>query len=451
MPFPKRTAVVPSRIVLHQRGGFYPQLRQSYAQAYYQKQQDAATIQLRGYRTDTGHLADIEDLTWIFEDADFAALPPHASYVIPEDFYAAFGPLVKHNLTLVLHDRDGGIQYVRAPDTKPAVVVSASIAQFVHVHELSIANSKYYGYAPGLLDAIASLPRLRSLHLALPGYAPLQFHRPMPVLESLSLAGCRALELSGEALRGSTALRDLTIENSDDLEGVPDDWCPALTGLATLQISACSAFYYVPPSLGLLAQLKLLDLNANRISALPDVFHELPALRTLHLGGNLLTALPQSMRFLHPECHIDVSYNQLPCLPGFLYQRMSGTRVLAHGNPMQAAYPHQDCAVVSMHNPTTFMSIIAIALLQDNADARLDLVPAELYQYLHDQRFHRCDGCGEPCGKDGYRAYVQKRLALVYRHGSFYMGVYEFQFDRQVCMRDFLRHLVPASGGSPAP
>ncbi|MGB1229584.1 MAG: leucine-rich repeat domain-containing protein [Holosporaceae bacterium] len=61
--------------------------------------------------------------------------------------------------------------------------------------------------------------------------------------------------------------------------------------------------------------VKILGLDNNNISTLPDAIAQLPALEFLFLDHNQLTELPQSLPYLTKLRYLSLSYNQLSHVP----------------------------------------------------------------------------------------------------------------------------------------
>lgn len=89
----------------------------------------------------------------------------------------------------------------------------------------------------------------------------------------------------------------------------------------------------VPETLGLLTELRSLDISGNQLMSLPEALGQLTALQMLALDYNQLSILPGNIRQLRNLQFLDLSYNCLVELPGDI-QRLTSLRCLyLHGNP----------------------------------------------------------------------------------------------------------------------
>ncbi|XP_059808378.1 leucine-rich repeat-containing protein 47 isoform X1 [Hypanus sabinus] len=113
-------------------------------------------------------------------------------------------------------------------------------------------------------------------------------------LQHLELSGLQALRGLDARLGGLRALRSLVLSGD---------------GLREL-----------PPELGLLGGLKLLDVSDNQLSALPASLGDLAELGSLLARGNQLTGLPPQLGRCGHLAHLDVSDNLLAELPAALLE-----------------------------------------------------------------------------------------------------------------------------------
>lgn len=74
----------------------------------------------------------------------------------------------------------------------------------------------------------------------------------------------------------------------------------------------------IPPSLADLKNLKILNLDRNKLNSLPDWIGELTGLEKVYLEYNKLTSLPYSLCELHNIAILKVRHNELQSLPSCL-------------------------------------------------------------------------------------------------------------------------------------
>jgi len=95
----------------------------------------------------------------------------------------------------------------------------------------------------------------------------------------------------------------------------------------------------LPPEIGQLTALSVLDLLGNQLTALPPEIGQLPALSWLYLGGNHLTALPPEIGQLPALAGLDLLGNHLTTLPPEIGQLPALMRLNLSDNPLTALPP----------------------------------------------------------------------------------------------------------------
>ncbi|ORZ36957.1 hypothetical protein BCR44DRAFT_1049617 [Catenaria anguillulae PL171] len=179
----------------------------------------------------------------------------------------------------------------------------------------------------------------------------------LPALEWLNLNE-NQLQWLPDELDRLTNLRELGIA-SNRLDYIPD--LSSLRNLTSLIVYR-NRLTTLPNTLATLTSLGHLDLSRNHLTHLPPALFAMPNLRRLFLQGNRLTSLPGRFRFSHKSssppppslipsshsattasvslalAHLDLSNNQLTCLPWPLLARpLKSLRM--YGNPLLAAPP----------------------------------------------------------------------------------------------------------------
>lgn len=108
-------------------------------------------------------------------------------------------------------------------------------------------------------------------------------------------------------------LRDLRL-NGNRFTHVPRKLGHALPGLRVLSMCACG-IEALPPSIGLLTDLREVNFASNRIKWLPDSFCKLVNIEQLHLTANHLRSLPEDFGNLNKLVRLDLANNELTTLP----------------------------------------------------------------------------------------------------------------------------------------
>lgn len=136
-------------------------------------------------------------------------------------------------------------------------------------------------------------------------------------LTELLLQDCR-LERLPSALLSLTRLQTLDLQHNS-LTTLEE-----LLSLAHLQHLSCLRLAYnhvrvLPPTVGVLRGLEILDLSNNQIHSLPPALFTLRHLRRLLLAGNLVEELPPQIKALRLLSELDLSGNRLEKLPSELF------------------------------------------------------------------------------------------------------------------------------------
>uniref|UniRef100_A0A6V7QQJ6 Cell wall hydroxyproline-rich glycoprotein n=1 Tax=Ananas comosus var. bracteatus TaxID=296719 RepID=A0A6V7QQJ6_ANACO len=209
-------------------------------------------------------------------------------------------------------------------------IIPDTFSRLTLLHEFDVSNNRFVGPFPA---AVLNLPALRYLDLRFndfEGPLPLElFNRPsMPSLSTITLGGC----IPSSAGRMVGTLNELILLNN------------GLTGC-------------LPPELGKLGSVTVLDASNNRLSgALPQSFTGLAKVEQLDLSHNVLTGVvTESVCKLPQLANFSFSYNYFTgeattCVPS------SGAEVVFNdkGNCLANSRPGQKSAkeclpVVSRH------------------------------------------------------------------------------------------------------
>lgn len=90
---------------------------------------------------------------------------------------------------------------------------------------------------------------------------------------------------------------------------------PDCTTLTEIRASS-NQLLRLPPSIGALAELKLLDVHHNILQSLPDSLAFLSALTRLRVSGNRLTDVPDAFFYMPYLATLELDHNALTVLPG---------------------------------------------------------------------------------------------------------------------------------------
>ncbi len=105
------------------------------------------------------------------------------------------------------------------------------------------------------------------------------------------------------------------------------------TNATELDLSYCGLIA-VPDEVFELQQLRVLNLNLNRLTTLPDAVTRLTNLKTLYLSVNQLTTLPDAVTRLTNLTKLDLSDNQLTTLPDAVTRLTNLTTLNLTGNKL---------------------------------------------------------------------------------------------------------------------
>ncbi len=244
-----------------------------------------------------------------------------------------------------------------------------AIADAGAVERVELNNSKL-GAVP---DALASMPRLRTLYLADGAFTNFAALASLKTVETLDLSRCRLADAPAE-IAGMDALRDLYLGgcslaafpeavsglahlrylnlDRNKIGELPGNLPPALRWLR-LNYNSIQA---LPASIGSLGRLQRLYLRANAVEALPDSLANCTELEDLDLAGNDLAAFPEVLVELPRLRNLDLSGNRrITALPDT--EKLSKMKALRSlkltGCPLEEkerdrirACLHHNCAII---------------------------------------------------------------------------------------------------------
>ncbi|KAI8605245.1 hypothetical protein EDD21DRAFT_299776 [Dissophora ornata] len=194
-------------------------------------------------------------------------------------------------------------------------------------------------------------------------------------------------------------------------------------------LSCCNDLCSIPPEIGYMRNLTLLDLSKNSLTTLPDSIQHLTKLVDLKLSFNFLESLPSTIGGLTKLNSLSLDNNRLNWIPTQIGQ-LKGLAVLdLDDNPLsvlpaeigQLQYLRRlrlgRCPLVqefvhsSLHSPPTLLELAARAVVRGSIQVPLAL-PAHLRAYL--KTAQRCSFCNGPIFKSSF-----KRGKMMEKNGSF--------------------------------
>ncbi|GLJ45817.1 hypothetical protein SUGI_0964180 [Cryptomeria japonica] len=136
-------------------------------------------------------------------------------------------------------------------------------------------------------------------------------------LHSLTLRGCRGLDILPKTIDNILALEKLSLSSCSSLVSLPDS-VGNLSSLNSLDLSSCSSLVSLPDSVGNLSSLNSLYLSScSSLVSLPDSVGNLSSLNSLYLSScSSLVSLPDSVGNLSSLNSLDlISCSSLVSLP----------------------------------------------------------------------------------------------------------------------------------------
>ena len=153
----------------------------------------------------------------------------------------------------------------------------------------------------------------------------------------------------------------------------------------------------LPPEIGQLADLEVLDLYHNQLTTLPPEIGQLTHLQSLHLAGNRLTTLPPEIGHLTNLQALHLNRNQLTTLPPEIGQ-LTNLGVLTLNNSHFSALPPEigqltDLRVLTLNNSQLTTLPPEIGQLTDLQELHLDdshltTLPPEIGQLANLQKLY---------------------------------------------------------------
>ena len=172
---------------------------------------------------------------------------------------------------------------------------------------------------------------LRSLNLA---SLPRAFDKVVNRTERLFLGGNQLAELP-EIIGEMSQLRVLELDDNS-LTDLPD-CVRLLTNLESLSL-ANNQLVVLPKTIGSLKKLKELRLDGNQLAKVPAELHMLRELRELSLLNNQLSGIPEAFSSLSKLTHLSLAENRLDHVPGAV-RKLSSLKSLNLGHNQISKLP----------------------------------------------------------------------------------------------------------------
>lgn len=180
----------------------------------------------------------------------------------------------------------------------------------------------------------------------------------------------------------------------------------------------------LPPEIGQLAQLEVLNLLDNQLSSLPASIGQLTQLKTLKLSGNPISSLPPEIGQLSQLSHLYLRGSQLSSLPPELQVRVDKGELLVIGftpnAPAQAESQQAEADTLSAEAdaPRTRTAPAAVAG-QDpfsKTEAPTDKNKSSEAVFRHAEEMPRFPGCEDLPYEERKKCSDQKKLAFIYKN-----------------------------------
>lgn len=181
----------------------------------------------------------------------------------------------------------------------------------------------------------------------------------------------------------------------------------------------------LPPEIGQLAQLEVLNLLDNQLSSLPASIGQLAQLKTLKLSGNPISSLPPEIGQLSQLSHLYLRGSQLSSLPPELQARADKGELLVIGftpsAPAQAETASPQAEADAPHTRTAHSSVSAApAAVADEGPFGEAVAPSEegkstkaVFRYA--EEMPRFPGCEDLPYEERRKCSDQKMLAFIYK------------------------------------
>lgn len=221
-----------------------------------------------------------------------------------------------------------------------------SLRQLRHLRVLVI-RAALHRVPAELCEVAGSLTRLE-IHSGGHRLVVLAGLKQMINLTELLLQDCQ-LESLPSALQCLTNLRTIDLQHNNLRTLREIGRLAHLPRLSCLKV-AFNQVLLLPPSVGLLQGLQVLDLSNNQLQSLPPSLFTLHSLRRLLLGGNMLEKLPAEVKSLHLLTELDLSANRLRCLPHELFSGCLNLCVLNVAHNSLYSIPREVAALSQLHS-----------------------------------------------------------------------------------------------------
>ena len=159
-------------------------------------------------------------------------------------------------------------------------------------------------------------------------------------LQRIVLSSNLIAEINGPSLLPCASTLKILLLDGNQLTSLPDELA-LLVKLERLSLSN-NKLHSLPSVIGSLPNLSLLDVSRNQLSSLPDSMGQLENLEELDASDNRLTLIPPSLGSLHKLKTLALNKCLIKAVPSEVFINCISLQTLSlHGNPIKPETVHE--------------------------------------------------------------------------------------------------------------